>query len=303
MCMLSFYPAGIQPLGSELLNGADLNPDGHGYAIVTGDRKLIINKGMDGPDMVYAFLQARKANPDGPALFHSRIATSGLVDITGCHPFKVGQDNRTVLAHNGIMFNPQGDRSDTRIFAEDMLPRMGSLDKAKTRRRVNNFIGRANKVVVLTVNPARRETSYLFNESAGHWAESGAWHSNYDFEGRWWDDEGYLYNTADAGRYGKPKVIRYGKSVFACEVCGAYDAVSLGDGVCEVCNACNDCKMNIMHCMCYVPASAKRDESAYATGDQISSDRGYWEKSANGGWIYTQTNRPLAVAGGWEHNS
>lgn len=261
MCMLSFYPPNVQPEKHELLNGADLNPDGHGYAIVTRQRTLLINKGMSGPDMVNAFVRDRKAHPEGPALFHSRIATSGRVDITGCHPFKVGQDNRTVLAHNGILFKPkEAERSDTRIFAEDMLPRMGSLDKGKTTRRVESFIGRGNKIVVLTVNPQRRQTSYLYNSSAGVWANSGAWHSNYDYEGNWWDDDAYVSGPFVGGAYrtGKPKAIRYGFSVFKCEVCGAWDSVSTADSVCEVCNACNDCKMHITQCMCYTPSSQRK---------------------------------------------
>lgn len=259
MCMASYFPPGVIPVATELWNGAELNPDGHGFAIVTKDRNLIIQKSMSADEAISKFMEQRHKHPEGPALFHSRIATSGKVDVTGCHPFKVGQDNRTVLAHNGILFNPGKDepRSDTRIFAEVMLPRFGSLDKAKTTRKLEKFIGRGNKLIVLTVNPARRQTAYLINSSAGIWAKSGAWHSNYDYEGRWWNDDVYAIPgfTYGAKSTGKPKVIRYGNSVFPCEVCGAYDAVSMADSICEVCNACNDCKMHINMCMCYMPTS------------------------------------------------
>lgn len=281
MCMASYFPPNKIPGRDRLLNGAELNPDGHGFAIVTGDRRIITQKSMDGPWLVNEFMRQRVKHPEGPAAFHSRIATSGRVDITGCHPFKVGQDNRTVLIHNGILFNPkESDRSDTRIFAEDMLPRMGSLDKAKRIRHIEQWIGRGNKMVVLTVNPARRRTSYILNESAGIWTDDGEWHSNYDYEGRWWNDDQYVYASGGTGKAGKPTTIRYGNSAFACNVCGSYDAVSLADSVCEVCNACNDCRMNIMHCMCYVP----------------SSQRG----SVRNGVMSGQMALP---AGGWDHNS
>lgn len=285
MCMASYFPPGKVPLRERLLNGAELNPDGHGFAIVTADKQIITQKSMDGPWLVNEFMRKRILYPDGPAVFHSRIATSGQVDITGCHPFKVGQDNRTVLIHNGILFHPtESERSDTRIFAEDMLPRMGSLDKAKGRRRVEQWIGKGNKIVVLTVNPARRRNAYILNERMGIWTPDGEWHSNSDYEGRWWDNDEYVaYYSQGAG---KPKTIRYGNSAFACEVCGSYDAVSLADSVCEVCNACNDCKMNIQHCMCYVPDTSRRagqDAQLAAIG---RADNGYWEKTPSGGWAY-----------------
>ena len=270
MCMASFFPGGIMPVESELRSGAEINPDGHGFAIVTRDRKLIIQRGMDADQIIAEFMRRRKEHPEGPALFHSRIATSGRVDVTGCHPFKVGSDNRTVLAHNGVLFQPGKDseRSDTAIFADVMLPRFGSLDSAKKMRNLQRFIGSGNKLIILTVNPARRKTSYIVNETAGIWAESGAWHSNYDYAGRWWNDDNYLaYGVTNAG---KPKVVRYGFSVFACEVCGAYDSVSTADSVCEVCNACNDCKMHIMNCLCYVPRTARVPAITVGAGDHSS---------------------------------
>lgn len=286
MCMLSYYPEGIQPEISDLYNGADLNPDGHGFAIVTRDRatgqsRLTIQKSMDAVDLVREFVRLRRNAPDGPAIFHSRIATSGRVDITGCHPFHVGQDTRTVVAHNGILFKPQeAERSDTRVFAEDMLPRMGSLDSQRRIRRIEQFVGKGNKLVILTVNPNRRRNSYLINPEQGVWTKSGAWHSNYDYEGRWWNDEEYLskgfaYGTTPGG---KPKTVTYGNSVFKCDVCGAWDAVSLGDGVCEVCNSCNDCKMHISDCMCYVPHS-QRKEAGVLSG-RLALPAGGWSENS-----------------------
>jgi glutamine amidotransferase len=273
--MLSFFPEGVMPQESHIANGAELNPDGHGFAIVTKQRTLMIQKSMDPDALIAQFMKARRDNLEGPALFHSRIATSGRVDITGCHPFRVGQDNRTVLAHNGILFNPRDpERSDTRIFAEDMLPRMGSLDKGKKRRAIEKFVGRGNKILVLTVNPQRRDTAYLLNPGAGTWTPSGAWHSNYDYKGKWWDDDAYLRNGVTNA--GKPKVIRYGNSAFPCEICGAYDSVSMADGVCDVCNSCNDCKMNMNMCLCYVPSGVVRDKAGSGT----------WTRTESGGWAY-----------------
>ncbi|MFE7803032.1 hypothetical protein [Nocardia sp. NPDC057440] len=65
--------------------------------------------------------------------------------MENCHPFVVGGDPRTVLAHNGILAHPSsGDpRSDRRIAAEDLLPRrpFGSLDSWAGHERLERWLG------------------------------------------------------------------------------------------------------------------------------------------------------------------
>jgi glutamine amidotransferase len=254
--MLSYFPAGIMPNETHITNGAELNPDGHGFAIVTGSRgnqRLMIHKGMDSAEVIARFMETRAKHMDGPALFHSRIATSGLTDVTGCHPFKVGSDNRTVVAHNGILFNPAPTslKSDTRIFAETMLPRFGSLDRPRKFAQLEKFAGPGNKLVILTVNPARRRNAYIVNAEAGHW-EQGQWHSNWDFEGSWWEQYG-------KAKYGKGKTIHYSSKgtdtrdlePWPCDVCGCRDSVNTYTLICEACGCCNDCHMIAGDCMCY----------------------------------------------------
>ena len=254
MCMLSFYPDGVMPTERHILNGAELNPDGHGFAIVTRDRNIIVHRGMDADEIVERFLEARDKHPEGPALFHSRIATSGLVDVTGCHPFKVGQDNRTVVAHNGILFSPPADslKSDTAIFAERMLPRFGSLDKQRNFTKLQRFAGWRNKLVVLTVNPQRRRTSYVINKAAGHTLANGEWHSNTDYEGKWWDDfdGGSVYVSGSYSKYQQSD-----NSPWACDLCGQSGGVNRYTLLCDICNCCNDCLQHRDDCQCFMPAS------------------------------------------------
>jgi predicted glutamine amidotransferase len=97
--------AGVQPDTDALLTGALVNADGHGFAIVAGRRldRLIVQRGLDGEAVIDAFIAARLQHPQGPALFHSRLATHGDTTLDNCHPFTLGGDTRTVLAHNGVL--------------------------------------------------------------------------------------------------------------------------------------------------------------------------------------------------------
>lgn len=277
MCMLSFYPPGVMPRQDRIENGADVNPDGHGFAIVTADRTLLIQKSMDAEDLIDRFIRLRHIHPNGPALFHSRIATSGLVDITGCHPFTVGGDHRTVVAHNGILFTPPrlSRRSDTRIFAEDILPtRFRKLDRGKTMHALRNYCGYSNKLVILTVNPARRERAYLIGAEHGHW-DGGEWHSNLDYTGwsahawqsrrSWWDDA----ETDDDARRYEP---------WPCDVCGAKNAVDTLTLLCSVCRSCNDCHMRAEDCMCFYGRTPPDDaEKSAEESARVFADNGFVE--------------------------
>lgn len=194
MCLLTYFLPGVQPDTDALALGAEWNSDGHGYAIVVGDR-IVTRKSMVPNDLIDEFESMRRKHPDGPALFHSRIGTAGTVGKENCHPFQVGNDPRTVVAHNGIMpesMQPaKGDpRCDTRIFAEKHLP-YRNLNSAKSRRKLGKWLG-TDKVVVLSVNPAHRESSWLINGRHGIWDnESGVWYSNSSYNGRGFCTYGY----------------------------------------------------------------------------------------------------------------
>jgi hypothetical protein len=187
MCLLTFCPDGVVPDVNALADGASMNPDGHGFAVVAGDR-IIVRRGLDAEQVVEEFIRVRDAYPNGPALFHSRLATHGTVSKQNCHPFRMGRDRRTVLAHNGILpdqVRPVGDdiRCDTRIAAEDYLPHdpFGSLDSPAGSEALRRWLGPTNKMVILTVDPRYRNTAYLLNEDCGFWHNDGAWYSNTGF--------------------------------------------------------------------------------------------------------------------------
>jgi hypothetical protein len=182
MCMLTFFPADVQPDLERLRNGSRTNRDGHGYAIVADDA-IIMGHSLDFEEALAEFATMRIMYPEGPALFHSRYTTHGTSTLDNVHPYVVKGRTNMVLAHNGVLdTDAQPDaydlRSDTRILAEDIMwKRYPALDSPRTRRRFEKWLTGYNKVVVLTTDPRYKETAYIFNEKSGEWAD-GIWYSN-----------------------------------------------------------------------------------------------------------------------------
>lgn len=264
MCLLSFYPADVTPDTDALSNGAYVNDDGHGFAVVAGKR-IIVRRGMDAERMVAEFARIRSKHRSGPALFHSRFGTHGTLTKANCHPFRIGHDSRTVLAHNGILpksVQPKkGDkRSDTRIAAEDFLPRspFNLFDSQGARDVLARWLTRSNKIVILTVNPRYRHNAYILHEEHGIW-DSGIWYSNSDYRGvdpTWatpaeW--ESWLAHTEHD----------------QCRTCREVGVIDTITRFCRVCGTCDDCGEEDGHCVCYMPTTladhAQRRDLAHDT--------------------------------------
>ncbi|MFI9504193.1 hypothetical protein [Nocardia sp. NPDC052566] len=233
MCILTFVKPGISPDLDALRGGAVANPHGHGYAIHTG-HTVMVGRGLDADAVITEFASLRERYPDGPALFHSRLATHGPRSVDNCHPFRLGGDARTVLAHNGILpenVHPAaGDlRSDTRIAAEEFLPSgpFGSLDSWAGREQLERWLG-TDKMVLLTVDPAYKHPAYLFNERHGHW-DQGSWYSNRSYLSETWATAGYTW--------------------MFCDDCGEFNDNSEGPH-CWVCGFCADCSRRFPKCVC-----------------------------------------------------
>ncbi|GIH16132.1 class II glutamine amidotransferase [Rugosimonospora africana] len=251
MCLLTFLPAGVAPDLDALHNGASCNNHGHGFAIVT-DRGILVQRDLHADVLIEQFAQARRAHPQVPALFHSRFATHGDRTLDNCHPFAVSGDQRTVLAHNGILpweVQPdQGDRrSDTRITCEDFLPRFGSLRLARHRLALQRWMGPDNKMVLLTVDRHYRQRAYILNENAGVW-DGGIWYSNADYL----PDRGYS-TPADDG-WGDPLWTGADwEDSTRCRHCWAQVYVS--DLHCPICGCCTDCGQPAEACLCWTPTA------------------------------------------------
>lgn len=264
MCLLTYFPPNIQPDISALYTGAYSNSDGHGYAIVNGD-DLIVQHSME-IDLIKQFEKDRRRHSQGPAMFHSRWATHGAKDLNNCHPFSIGRDSRTVIAHNGVLPSvpSRSDwRSDTRYAADVVIPKkFGSLRYFKTRKRVEKWMGGGNKIVILTTDHSFKSPAFILNEDAGEW-EDGIWYSNsmYKPYGKKYSikkNEDWAYWTSK-GVYDldddipiSPTVINLDlldTDYMRCTNCNAI--VALEDDDCVYCGKCIDCGMEFYSCMCY----------------------------------------------------
>jgi hypothetical protein len=225
--MLTYLAPGVLPNVDALARGAEINDQGHGFAIVV-DSRIVVRKHHDPVKLISDFATARAQHPEGPALFHSRLATHGSLTKANMHPFRVRNDHRTIMAHNGILprsVHPRpGDRrSDTRVFADERLGSkpFANYDDPAVRSRLEAWLGPFNKVAILTVDPRYSKRAYLFNEHRGYY-DSGSWYSNTDFA-TW--DENLLELWADWR---------------VCPTCDAGDA-DVETGLCEVCQSCVEC--------------------------------------------------------------
>lgn len=284
MCLLSYFPENILPDLTHLQNGADENPDGFGWAIVIpSEKRILTGHGMNAPAVIAEFGEMRAKYPAGPALFHSRFGTGGSVTEYNCHPFVVGRDPRTVLAHNGILGDPHGARCDTRVFAEDILPlRWKRYDRPGVRRQIEHYLGFGNKIVLLTVNPRYAVNGYIFNEDLGDWI-GNVWHSNSGWKPlpAWWkyskksyrstryypaallgqnaknatralsDDDDWDEYPGDGDASGTYSDT-WGKWR-DCQVCYTPYSIDPETHTCTDCDSCEDCGMPSGMCDCYTP--------------------------------------------------
>jgi hypothetical protein len=250
MCLLTYFPPTVQPDLDGLLNGSLINDDGHGYAIVVPRKdRIVVGRGMDASAVISEFAILRELYPDGPALFHSRFGTHGAESVANCHPFAVGGDHRTVIAHNGILprnVRPKnGDsRSDTRIAAEDFIPSVGPLRRERVRRHLERWMSAQNKMVILTVDPAFNGNAFILNEDKGIW-EGDIWYSNYGYE-PWSYSTGYY--TYNGKQYSAGDDTPWWDDDEATgKVSGYADIIAKDPGTCP------DCRLVWADCDCWLP--------------------------------------------------
>jgi hypothetical protein len=259
MCMLTVFPLpGLLDDASRkgIRNGSNINDDGHGFAVVVNGR-IRTGRSMDAETVLEQFEEVY-AKATGPAIFHSRWSTHGATDLTNCHPFPVRKMHDTFLAHNGIMpfeaLPAKGDkRSDTRVFADDILPiRFRRLDDPKVRHALDVWLG-GNKIAILSTNRALKRQLYVFGLEMGEW-QRGVWYSNSDYQNdyaHWWSKYDKTDDTSD--------------DCLWCHQAGKVDKWA----VCQSCGTCQDCFEPQDTCQCYVSTTAI--EAATADDDDPDS--------------------------------
>ena len=276
MCLLVVCQPNSTPKREELQAGACRNPHGFGFAIVAND-KIISWRSMSAKKTINKFLQLRSQYPDGYAMWHARLATHGVKNESNCHPFVVGNDERVYLAHNGVLdvkIHANDRRSDTRVFAEDILPAMGgvqSLDNDHLFDMISKW-ATGSKIAVLSVHPDSKYQCYIVNEKSGEWDTDGVWWSNkhhipkpativgtykpshisytYELPSVTYDwktlKESYSSMTGD-----DPNDFTEDDEFTTCISCKNPISVILSADYCEWCDACVGCGSNYADCLCY----------------------------------------------------
>lgn len=259
MCMLCVIPPHTTPTRERLENSALNNPHGFGFGIaIPSEKRIHVERTMNPDTSINRFLELRAKYPEGYAVWHARLATHGSTNVDNCHPFRVGKDNLTYLAHNGILpvIETDAERSDTRIFAEDTLPAMGGvsvLDNDQVLNVLEDFTS-GSKVAILTLNPAAKHQLYLLHENKGWTDDTGVWWSNdtckaiksyssytyygSDYSNSWHSDRDYDF-------YGYTKKNKPNN----CLVCSS-TLLTEKFNACNNCLSCQECYMFIDECEC-----------------------------------------------------
>lgn len=256
--------AGVIPSESYLKCACDNNPDGFGYAIHAGD-KIVTGRGIHWGSVVDEYYKTLSKYPTSWSMFHARLATHGAITEANCHPFKVGNNPGLVIAHNGILpltLPKKEKRSDTRYFAEVVLPRWAKKEghiSSLLDNKVNfkNLEGWAvgNKLAIFSTFGRLKKPVYIINESLGTW-DDGIWWSNNSHKDvyRWVYSSAPL--TCSAG---------LGEENWVCEVCKSFvSELAVDDGYCNNCDSCLDCCHPFDNgCMCYTPKNVSRDRDMF----------------------------------------
>lgn len=255
MCLLLVASPNSTPKKQQLQTAACNNPHGFGYAIITPDG-IITGRGMSSRKMINKFLAARKQYPNSYAMFHARYATHGVKNEDNCHPFKVPSEYPTYLAHNGVLdihINAGDRRSDTRVFAEDVLPAMGgvrALDDDNVWQMVSKWSS-GSKIAIFTLDPKASDMVYIVNEKAGHWDNDGIWWSNSTYCTKYYPT---YTSPSYADKYddnGEPMGV---EELSACKICEAVPYEDANPYYCEMCMSCVDCYgIYGDTCLCWTP--------------------------------------------------
>lgn len=278
--MLCVIPPGVTPSRDKLENSALNNPHGFGFAIaVPSENRIIVEKSMDADESINRFLAQRAIYQEGHAMWHARFATHGSRTLDNCHPFAVGHDDRTYLGHNGILsieIPDKDDRSDSKVFSEELLPRLGgvtALDDDYIWNMLQDYTS-GSKICIITIDPAAKHSMYLLNSQAG----------KEDTDGVWWSNDtcnlGYSYATSNVtGRYAgwynelddeygwakynkqavttvKQEKVNDGSEDMECFNCSALiSETELWEslGTCTWCGSCFDCECVAEECQCGYP--------------------------------------------------
>ena len=134
MCIIIYKPVGVKLPSKHILQNCLINnPDGFGYCYPVNNKIHIIKLGLI--NSAKSILKSIRLNIDNtldmPIIFHSRIATSGLIDKKACHPYPITDKDDLLrqadiycnmsCCHNGVLNNGSKVLNDSQLFIKDIL--------------------------------------------------------------------------------------------------------------------------------------------------------------------------------------
>jgi glutamine amidotransferase len=267
MCLLTVFSPEAEFNSRRMLNAADNNPDGFGFAILL-DSHIARFRSMNYNETADEFQRMREYYPETWAMFHHRFSTGGGETVENCHPFTWAHDERIAIGHNGVLPIPAGKRkSDTRIWTENHLGNLDPtvVDGTQWMQRTEKWLG-SSKAVILSAHPETEYGLYILNEHLGHW-EDGVWWSNTSYtEARWRSMPQYAVGTFSgitnkAAMQAEQSLLDEEERTLSddwvtCSGCPAQWQMDreYNNTECPECGSCWICEIPSAHCMCWESA-------------------------------------------------
>lgn len=177
MCLLIAQQKNSAISKKILKKGYENNPNGAGIAHIQ-NQKIAIEKFFSFEEFYTRYSQIQNKQ----MIIHFRLATSGKIDATNCHPFVVNEN--LCFAHNGVFGNidiPEKDRqySDTYIFNRDILQKLPPdfLQNKAIESLILEFLG-TSKLVFMDATG----NFTIYNHQLGNTDDKGNWFSNRTYE-------------------------------------------------------------------------------------------------------------------------
>lgn len=177
MCLAVFKPPGVSIDTAKLHKGWISNSDGAGFAFVKDGKVVVSKEHMTWKELLEAYTNAHKANPNSPFLIHFRIRSMGARNSENTHPY---QYEHGAMIHNGSLTGTAAvydkGKSDTALFIE----KYGKEFTFEFLNEHKDEMGKAvgwNKLAFLFDDGKH----VIINEGQGVW-DNGSWFSNHSFK-------------------------------------------------------------------------------------------------------------------------
>lgn len=259
MCIIAVKPKEIKLPSMEILSrNMDSNQHGTGFVVSRGNKQLI-HKGFWKFPEFYADLLAT-VDEDDACIIHSRIATSGRMDVANCHPFPMTREankleepelltSLPVVAHNGIIAGYGNKRwSDTYDFIMEVLADpliKNNLDNHAIRQLIGEAVGFSKlafmtKGKILLVGEFESDKGILYSNGGYKYPKIPSYLEGYGYSPKEYAEE---LDREESYR-GMGEDVTYDSTLDQyygfCEVCGEYTDNLIPTVEGYICQSCLD---------------------------------------------------------------